>query len=225
MIERPVLITFTGPPAVGKSTAIKQLAGLSRRSGVSFYEVGDYPILKRFAQANRTNSKIVVWPTGSLIGSDDFMIVPAAYQEVSTHVAEVLAEEILSRLSSYIVIASEVAMGAGDPPTDYGNHYFDILARVLASQMDLANIQLDMPVATLRQRAIDRYRRFPHKSPPPEVTDRYISSDGLVQSSLPYAVRSGFDCVANEMIDNSGAPEDTRSSLITVFSEVLQLAP
>lgn len=226
MTERlSTLFTFTGAPGVGKSTAIKQLENISRMNGISFFEAGDYPILKRYAQANRKKTHIVVWPIGSLEDSDDFMIVPAAYEEVSTHVAGELAQEILSRLSSYLVIASEVAMGAGIPPTNYGEHYFNILSQVLATQVRLANIQLDMPVDILRKRANDRYEDKSRPAPPPEVTDRYIDNNGLVQSSLPYVVSSGFNWVANEMVDNSGGPKETEKLLFSIFSRVLELNP
>lgn len=216
------LITFTGVPAVGKTSCIEEAMRLCLVAGVKPVKIIDYPLLKRWAQNNRKSEHLVVYPSGAAKDSDDFMVRLEAYAEASLAVIPELAQAIAAEVSPDKVFLTEAGMGAGDPRTNYGDHYFDPLAVVLKDMVLLANAQIVIPdTNTLMERARRRYKDSNHKAPPPEVTERYLHN-GVAQSSLPFAEASGFDVIYNREIDNSYDESFVLAQVAIMMIEVLE---
>jgi hypothetical protein len=205
LLPTPLLLTYTGIPAVGKTSSIEASIDVLQKAGIEVFQMIDYPKLKKWAQDNRGREHLVHWPTGSALDSDDFMLQLEAYPEASYVVASALAIEIAELVSPDTAFLVEAARGAGSPRDSYGDHFFAPLAAELAELVNLANIELIIPnQEKLMKRAVDRYENSNHQAPPPEVTARYLSRKGQqAESSLSFAANSGFHVLFNEQIDNS----------------------
>jgi hypothetical protein len=223
LLPTPVLLTYTGIPAVGKTSSIEASKDVLKKAGIEVVQMIDYPKLKKWAQDNRGREHLVHWPTGSALDSDDFMLQLEAYPEASYVVASALAIEIAGQVGPNKAFLVEAARGAGIPRDSYGTHFYEPLAAVLRNDVDLANIELIIPdQKTLMKRAVDRYENSKHKTPPPEVTARYLDKIGRpAESSILFAADSNFNVILNVQIDNSNHPNQTVQHVSDIVENIV----